>query len=99
MKDYAEYFVDKPEEPKKDSTETEYDYYGEVPSTKDFLKDVLANRYFLQGEDGKSFLMSNTLSDLQYNPNSSLVKSVEDFTESRTKRNSRNRLLLKILMM
>ncbi|BEV05602.1 hypothetical protein [Chryseobacterium gambrini] len=79
MKDYAEYFVDKPEEPKKDSTETEYDYYGEVPSTKDFLKDVLANRYFLQGEDGKSFLMSNTLSDLQYNPNSSLVKSVEDF--------------------
>lgn len=79
MKDYAEYFVDKPE-PKKDSTETnEYDYYGEVPSTKDFLKDVLANRYFLQGEDGKSFLMNNKLSDLQYNPNSSLVKSVEDF--------------------
>ncbi len=79
MKDYAEYFVDKPE-PKKDSTETsDYDYYGEVPSTKDFLKDVLANRYFLQGEDGKSFLMNNKLSDLQYNPNSSLVKSVEDF--------------------
>jgi hypothetical protein len=78
MKDYAEYFVDKPKE-KKDSTESNYDYYGEVPSTKDFLKDVLANRYFLQGEDGKSFLMNNTLSDLQYNPNSSLVKSVEDF--------------------
>lgn len=79
MKDYAEYFVDKPEV-KKDSTDTsEYDYYGEVPSTKDFLKDVLANRYFLQGEDGKSFLMNNKLSDLQYNPNSSLVKSVEDF--------------------
>jgi len=79
MKDYAEYFTEKPEV-KKDSTETdEYDYYGEVPSTADFLKDVLANRYFLQGEDGKSFLMNNKLSDLQYNPNSSLVKSVEDF--------------------
>jgi hypothetical protein len=39
----------------------------------------MANRYFLQGEDGKSFLMNNKLSDLQYNPNSSLVKSVEDF--------------------
>ncbi|WP_027381292.1 hypothetical protein [Chryseobacterium daeguense] len=79
MKDYAEYFTEKPEA-KKDSTETdEYDYYGEVPSTADFLKDVLANRYFLQGEDGKSFLMNNKLSDLQYNPNSSLVKSVEDF--------------------
>lgn len=79
MKDYSEYFTEKPEV-KKDSTETdEYSYYGEVPSTADFLKDVLANRYFLQGEDGKSFLMNNKLSDLQYNPNSSLVKSVEDF--------------------
>lgn len=79
MKVYSEYFAEKPEI-KKDSTETdEYNYYGEVPSTADFLKDVLANRYFLQGEDGKSFLMNNKLSDLQYSPNSSLVKSVEDF--------------------
>jgi len=79
MKDYAEYFIEK-EPVKKDSTEiTEYDYYGEAPSTAEFLKDVLANRYFLQGEDGKSFLMNNKLSDLQYNPNSSLVKSVEEF--------------------
>lgn len=78
MKDYAEYFVEK--EAKKDSTQSDYDsYYGPVPSTASFLKDVLANRYFLQGEDGKSFLMSNKLSDLQYNPNSNLVKSVEDF--------------------
>ncbi|ANF50249.1 hypothetical protein A0O34_06835 [Chryseobacterium glaciei] len=78
MKDYAEYFVEK--EVKKDSTQSDYDsYYGPVPSTASFLKDVLANRYFLQGEDGKSFLMSNKLSDLQYNPNSNLVKSVEDF--------------------
>lgn len=79
IKDYAEYFVEK--EAKKDTTETDdyRDYYGPVPSTASFLKDVLANRYFLQGEDGKSFLMSNKLSDLQYNPNSTLVKSVEDF--------------------
>ncbi|MCS3531011.1 hypothetical protein [Chryseobacterium sp. JUb7] len=78
MKDYPEYFVEK--EVKKDTTTTdEYDYYGTVPSTADFLKDVMANRYFLQGEDGKSFLMNNKLSDLQYNPNSSLVKSVEEF--------------------
>lgn len=76
MKDYSEYFITQP--PKNDSTATD-DYYGTVPSTADFLKDVLANRYFLQGEDGKSFLMNNKLSDLQYNPNSSLVKSVEEF--------------------
>ncbi|MGU3374104.1 hypothetical protein [Chryseobacterium sp. M5A1_1a] len=78
MKDYAEYFVEK--EVKKDTANVnDYDYYGDVPSTADFLKDVMANRYFLQGEDGKSFLMNNKLSDLQYNPNSSLVKSVEEF--------------------
>ncbi|MFP3832193.1 hypothetical protein [Chryseobacterium sp. SIMBA_028] len=78
MKDYAEYFVEK--EVKKDTANVnEYDYYGDAPSTADFLKDVMANRYFLQGEDGKSFLMNNKLSDLQYNPNSSLVKSVEEF--------------------
>lgn len=78
MKDYAAYFVEKKIE--KDSTnDAGYDYYGSVPSTDSFLKDVLANRYFLQGEDGKSFLMNNKLSDLQYNPNSTLVKSVEDF--------------------
>lgn len=77
MKDYAEYFVEK--EVKQDTANTDYDYYGEAPSTASFLKDVLANRYFLQGEDGKSYLMNNKLSDLQYNPNSSLVKSVEDF--------------------
>lgn len=78
MKDYAEYFAEKKIE--KDSTnDVGYDYYGSAPSTDSFLKDVLANRYFLQGEDGKSFLMNNKLSDLQYNPNSTLVKSVEDF--------------------
>lgn len=79
MKDYAEYFVEK--EVKKDTAtvNSEYDYYEDAPSTADFLKDVMANRYFLQGEDGKSFLMNNTLSDLQFNPNSSLVKSVEEF--------------------
>lgn len=79
MKDYAEYFVEK--EVKKDTANvnSDYDYYGNAPSTADFLKDVMANRYFLQGEDGKSFLMNNKLSDLQYNPNSSLVQSVEEF--------------------
>lgn len=80
MKDYPQYFVEK--EGKKDTATTansDSDYYGSAPSTARFLKDVLANRYFLQGEDGKSFLMNNKLSDLQYNPNSDLVKSVEDF--------------------
>ncbi|ROI02091.1 hypothetical protein EGI16_14480 [Chryseobacterium sp. G0240] len=95
MKDYPEYFVEK--EVKKDTANTEenYDDYGEVPSTADFLKDVLANRYFLQGEDGKSFLMSNKLSDLQYNPNSSLVKSVENFYRKTNKTQFEQQIIAK----
>lgn len=94
MKDYAEYFVEKPV--KKDTATTDnFDYYGEVPSTADFLKDVLANRYFLQGEDGKSFLMNNKLSDLQYNPNSSLVKSVEDFYRKSNKTQFEQQIIAK----
>lgn len=97
MKDYAEYFVER-EPAKKDSTEiTEYDYYGEAPSTAEFLKDVLANRYFLQGEDGKSFLMNNKLSDLQYNPNSSLVKSVEEFYRKPNKTQFEQQIIAKNL--
>lgn len=56
------------------------DYYGSQDnSTKRFIRDILANRYFIQGEKGKSYLMSNTLSALQYNPDLELVKSVEAF--------------------
>ncbi|MCJ7934423.1 MAG: hypothetical protein MUW56_12495 [Chryseobacterium sp.] len=96
MKDYPEYFVEKKVE--KDTANTnDYDYYGDTPSTSDFLRDVLANRYFLQGEDGKSFLMNNKLSDLQYNPNSSLVKSVEDFYRKPNKTQFEQQIIAKNL--
>lgn len=62
-----------------DEESHEYGYGENQPSTQDFIRDVLANRYFIQGEEGKSFLMSNMLSDLQYNPNSTLVKNVHEF--------------------
>lgn len=62
-----------------------FEYSEEPPSTQEFIRDILANRYFLQGEKGKSFLMSNKLSDLQYNPDSDLVKSVEDFYKKANK--------------
>lgn len=54
-------------------------YWEEPPGTEPFLIDVLANRYLLQGEHGKAFLMNNMLSDLQYSPNSKMVHSVEAF--------------------
>ena len=79
MQKYGSFFLAKPEI-NKNSWET-------APETKDFLRDILANRYFLQGEDGKSFLMNNQLSDLQYNPNSELVKKVEAFFKKTNKNN------------
>ncbi len=55
------------------------------PTTQDFIKDILANRYFLQDDLGKSFLLSNSLSDLQYNPNIKLAKAVETFINKANK--------------
>lgn len=62
-----------------DNYDTPEHYGSQDNSTKRFLRDILANRYFIQGEKGKSYLMSNTLSALQYNPDLELVKSVQAF--------------------
>lgn len=78
MQKYPNLFAEKP---KSDST----DYYNETPNTADFIRDILANRYYLQGEDGKSYLMNNRLSDLQYNPNSTLVKKVQEYYQKPNK--------------
>ncbi|QIG89608.1 hypothetical protein G6R40_07980 [Chryseobacterium sp. POL2] len=80
MSEYKDFFV-KPEK-KKDSVDY-YDY--PTPSTSDFLVDILANRYFLQGEDGKAFLMNNRLSDLQFSPNLELAKKLEAFIKKDNK--------------
>ncbi|WP_407403466.1 hypothetical protein [Chryseobacterium sp.] len=94
MNKYAEYFLE--EKMPTDSTKTDYEiYYGPKPSTASFLKDVLANRYFLQGEEGKSYLMSNKLSDLQYNPNSSLVKKIEEFYKKPNKTKFEQQIIAK----
>ena len=71
MQNYADFF--------NTAKKKNADSYMDLPDTEAFLRDILANRYFLQAEDGKSFLMNNQLSDLQYNPNSNLVKKVEEF--------------------
>lgn len=76
MQRYADVFT----KPKKES------WYG-ANDTSDFLKDILANRYLLQGEDAKSFLMNNLLSDLQFNPNEALTRKVEEFYRKSNKNN------------
>ncbi len=75
MQKYAKVFEEK-EEPNNWN-------YG--TGTIDFLLDVLANRYFIEKQNAKSFLMSNSISDLQYNPNSELVKEVEAFYKKTNK--------------
>ncbi len=97
--DYKDFFVKKPEPKKQDSIneEEEYGYDYEVPSTEDFLKDILANRYFLQGEDAKAFLMNNTLSDLRYNPNLDLAKKLQAFFNKKEKNQFEQQVIAKNL--
>lgn len=47
--------------------------------TDNFLEDVLANRYYIQKDYAKSFLMSNNVSSLENNPDMSLLDAVEAF--------------------
>ncbi|MDR0833134.1 MAG: hypothetical protein LBN93_02970 [Candidatus Symbiothrix sp.] len=44
-----------------------------------FLADVLANRYFIQKEYAKSFLLSHKLEDLMLNPQLEMVDALEKF--------------------
>lgn len=54
------------------------DYY-ELLSTSDFVRDVLANRYFLQKDYAKSFLLTNSISELERNPRLDLLDELEAF--------------------
>ncbi|MBW7870047.1 MAG: hypothetical protein H3C39_03180 [Flavobacteriia bacterium] len=54
-------------------------YYQSGNSTKDFVIDILANRYFLQNDYAKSFLLQNYVSDLEANPDMSLLKDIKTF--------------------
>ncbi|MDO5654656.1 MAG: hypothetical protein Q4G27_00785 [Flavobacteriaceae bacterium] len=76
-------------------TKSKFNYELEMPTTAEFLKDVLANRYFLQKEYGKSFLMNNKLSDLQFRPNVNLTKSIEEFYKKPNKSTLEQQVIMK----
>lgn len=80
MTTYKNYFIETA--PQKEITD-EYEDYR--PSTSEFITDILANRYFLQGDDAKSFLMNNTISQLQYNPDLELTKKLEIYIKKNNK--------------
>ncbi|AZZ57598.1 hypothetical protein [Riemerella anatipestifer] len=60
-----------------------------------FITDILANRYFLQGERAKSFLMSNKLSGLQDILDIDLVRDIEAFYKRKNKNAFENSILAK----
>ncbi|MFD2033651.1 hypothetical protein ACFSKL_02555 [Belliella marina] len=48
------------------------------PSTNDFIIDVLANRYLLQKDYAKAFLLQNSILNLEYNPDLALMEAIEE---------------------
>ncbi|QCX52696.1 hypothetical protein [Elizabethkingia sp. JS20170427COW] len=75
------------------SSEENYDFNPAYPSTEEFLKDVLANRYFLQGDLAKSFLTNNSLEDFRVNPNLELAQQLESFYRKPNKNNFEEKVL------
>lgn len=98
-KDYKEFFTQNDSQKKTDSIgiDEEGEYYADFqpPSTNEFLKDILANRYFLQGDDAKSFLMNNQLSDLRFNPNLDLAKKLQEFFNKKEKTSFEKEIIAK----
>lgn len=60
-------------------------YYGQASTTKNFILDILANRYYLQGDYAKSFLLQNYISDLESNPNFELLQEIETLYNKKNK--------------
>lgn len=63
-------------------TANDYSYEN---STLDFVLDVLANRYFLQKDYAKSFLLNNDIKAIQRNPQLSLLNEIEIFFNKKKK--------------
>lgn len=53
--------------------------------THNFVVDVLANRYFLQGDYAKSFLMNNRITALENNPDLKLLNAIDAFYNKQNK--------------
>jgi len=60
-------------------------YYQAGNSTKDFVLDILANRYFLQKEYAKSFLLLNKVTALESNPDLKLLNDIEKLYDKEDK--------------
>ena len=50
-----------------------------------FIDQVLTNRYALQGENAKSFLVINHLTDIEYHPDEQLLDDIQTFLKKKKK--------------
>ncbi len=90
------------QKPKKANQEDDYyDYYIEDNLTeeqakvnlKNMIWDVLANRYYLQGELAKAFLIHNDVYSLGYNPDWAIIEDLEKFDQKKNKTSVENLIL------
>lgn len=66
-------------------------------STGDFVRDVLANRYFLQGAYGKAFLTQNKITALESNPDWRIIADLEKLTTKASKNDFEKYLMEKAI--
>ncbi len=77
FKEYGAYFTEEQAE--------ENGNYCAGNTTKDFIIDILANRYFLQEDYGKAFLLQNSVTDLEYNPDLKILLAIEKLHDKSNK--------------
>ncbi|MFA7448859.1 MAG: hypothetical protein WCY77_10505 [Weeksellaceae bacterium] len=71
-------------------------YYSVNNSTSDFILDILANRYFIQKEYGKSFLLLNKVTALESNPDLEILNQIESLYRKKDKNSFETYLMSKI---
>ncbi|MCL2650539.1 MAG: hypothetical protein FWD60_05860 [Candidatus Azobacteroides sp.] len=60
-------------------------YFSSSTTTQDFVIDILANRYYIQRDLAKSFLLQNSLKALESNPDLDLIAEIEAFYHKKNK--------------
>lgn len=60
---------------------------------KDLAKDILANRYFLQGDKAKAFLMHNSIYDLAANMDWEILNALDELDKKKNKNDFENYLV------
>ncbi|MBJ2173712.1 hypothetical protein JBL43_05650 [Aureibaculum sp. A20] len=69
---------------------TKDELYWNRNGTRDFILDILANRYLIQGDTAKSFLMHNDIKALEYGPDINILNAIEKLFSKKDKSDFEN---------